>query len=469
MDLQKFVDCLDTMTCVMSVEMKEDGKRGDIRIVTGNKAYIDSIESAWDGPQLMMNKFIPNSLYQNYFPKDLNFEEICYRAAVLKKPVHTYVHPDRFDFWFNLFLLPLHNEGNIYYCTYTQEVTQQADTEQMAKKVNHEVTDAVLNTCIKLHGSTDFKQTINDVIVEIRKICNASSCTILTVDQKEKTCEVLADDRAENSGLESMANILNMDRDFYNIVETWPDTLSGSNCLIIKDENDMDYIKEKNPVWYNSLTGADVTSIVFFPLKNSGKLLGYMWATNFETSNAANIKEALELTTYFVASSLATHQLLKDMKTLSSVDMLTGVLNRNEMNNRIDSILRYEDPFENLGIVFADINGLKRTNDENGHGAGDQLLKNAAHVLADIFRDGEVFRAGGDEYMILMPNTTESFLADAVERARAAGLGFKNACFAAGYSFLPNSKDILKGLHEADERMYVDKEAFYEAHPDLVR
>ena len=76
MDLQKFVDCLDTMTCVMSVEMKEDGKRGDIRIVTGNKAYIDSIESAWDGPQLMMNKFIPNSLYQNYFPKDLNFEEI---------------------------------------------------------------------------------------------------------------------------------------------------------------------------------------------------------------------------------------------------------------------------------------------------------------------------------------------------------------------------------------------------------
>ena len=107
MDLQSFVDHMDSMTCVMSVEMKEDGKRGDIRIVCGNEAYVKSIENVWDGPQLMSNKFVPNSLYQNYFPTDLNFEEVCYRAAVLKQPVHTYVHPDRFDFWFNLFLMPL--------------------------------------------------------------------------------------------------------------------------------------------------------------------------------------------------------------------------------------------------------------------------------------------------------------------------------------------------------------------------
>ncbi len=468
MDLQGFVDQIDAMTCVMSVEMKEDGKRGEIRIVCGNEAYVTSIENVWDGPQLMSNKFVPNSLYQNYFPTDLNFEEICYRAAVLKQPVHTYVHPDRFDFWFNLFLMPLKNEGNIYYCTYTQEVTQQADSEQMAK-ISHEISDAVLKTCIKLHRSPDFKQTIKDVIKEIREITKASSCAILTVNEKAETCKVLAEDRAPESGLASMKSIVSAEVSFYDIVKTWPDTLAGSNCLIIKDEHDMEYIKEKNPLWYRSLTESDVTSIVFFPLKSSGKLLGYIWATNFETSNAANIKEVLELTTYFVASSLATYLLFKQMKTMSSVDMLTGVLNRNEMNNRIDTLLRDDVVINNLGVVFADINGLKRINDENGHGSGDHLLKNAAKILERVFDDCEVFRAGGDEYMILVPDTTEEWLQKKVEEVKASDLGFATACFAAGFSFLPSSKEILRGLHEADERMYKDKDAFYEAHPDLKR
>ena len=43
MDLQQFVNQIDAMTCIMSVEEKKDGSCGEIRIVTGNKAYIDSI------------------------------------------------------------------------------------------------------------------------------------------------------------------------------------------------------------------------------------------------------------------------------------------------------------------------------------------------------------------------------------------------------------------------------------------
>ena len=45
MDFQKFVDGFHTMTCIMSVENLGNGKWGEIRIVTGNKAYIDSMNS----------------------------------------------------------------------------------------------------------------------------------------------------------------------------------------------------------------------------------------------------------------------------------------------------------------------------------------------------------------------------------------------------------------------------------------
>ena len=85
MDLQKFVDQIEPMTCIMSVEEKEDGSCGEIRIVTGNKAYIDSIENpSPDVPMLKATHFEPNCLYERYIPKDLNFEMFCYNCAVRK-------------------------------------------------------------------------------------------------------------------------------------------------------------------------------------------------------------------------------------------------------------------------------------------------------------------------------------------------------------------------------------------------
>lgn len=469
MDFQGFVDAIDTMTCVMSVEMKEDGNYGDIRIVVGNQAYVQSIEAAWDGPQLMSNKFVPNSLYQNYFPKDLNFETVCYRAAVEKQPVHTYVHPDRFDFWFDLYLLPLINEGNMYYCTYTQVVTQKADTRKMSD-LSQDIATNVLNTCIKLSNTTDFNKTLNDVVKDVREICGSMICCILAVNPIDKTCRVLAEDNDEEHNMQTMQSVLDEDPDFYiNVAEKWEDTIGGSNCLIIKNEADMEYLKEKNPVWHESLITHDVESIVLFPMRFGQELLGYIWATNFDTDKADQIKQTMELVTYFVSSSVASVQLVSRLKLLSSVDMLTGVLNRNEMNERIDRIVSGEDHIRNLGIVFADINGLKRVNDDQGHFSGDQLLKRAAEILREVFRRCDIYRAGGDEFMIIVPDTSEKELADLCTELKGNGLGFGESCFAAGTCYVSDSQDIRKAMHTADERMYADKASFYEDHPDLKR
>ena len=468
MDFQALVDCIDVMTCVISVEMKEDGNYGDIRLVTGNKAYIRSVEEVWDGPALMSNKFVPNSLYQNYFPQDLNFERVCYRAAVEKVPVHTYVHPERYDFWFDLFLLPLINEGNMYYCTYTQQVTQKGDTKKMSS-LSGETASDVLNICLKLHGTTDFKETMTEVMKEIRDLCKARACTILLVDTKEKTCKVLAEDREDKREQSMMRTVVHREPNFYEIAVSWEETIGGSNCLIIKNDNDMDYVKRINPRWYTSMINAGVKSIVLFPLKSGGELLGYIWATNFETDNADHIKETLELATYFITSELSNDMLVKRLKVLSSVDMLTGVLNRNEMNNRVDRIVAGEDQINNMGIVFADLNGLKRVNDDRGHISGDQLLKQAAAVLQEVFPEGSIFRAGGDEFMVIVPDTSEEILNEKAQKVRNSELGFGSACFAVGSCFVESSKDILKALHISDERMYEDKDRFYQDHPDLKR
>ncbi len=469
MDFQKFVDGFQTMTCIMSVEKLPDGKYGDIRIVTGNKAYIDSIENMPDVPQAFSNKFIPNSLYQNYFPKDPNFEFFIYNSAVLKKPMHSYVHPDRFDFWFNLFSLPLDaDDGNLCYCTYTQELTHEADSAQMSN-VSHDTASEVLSTCIKLRGTTDFKTTMQEVIKDIRLICGAEYCGILNMDGLSNTCSVLCEDISENFRKTKYKEQW-FTPDFYEIAKTWDSVLNGSNCIIYRNQDEMEFIKERSPAWYKSLKEANVESLVLFPLKTGLELLGYIWANNFDTEKTVHIKETLELTTYFLASEISSYQMFDKFRILSTVDLLTGVLNRNEMNNRVMQLSADGRPGrKNIGIVFADLNGLKTMNDNHGHSAGDTLIKSAAKILKQVFPNDEIYRAGGDEFMVLLRDTTISQLEASAKKMKEIAASTETVSFAIGISIEEDSQHIYEAMKYADVNMYEDKKKFYEQFPERKR
>lgn len=471
MDLQQFVDRFDAMTCIISVEQKEDGSCGEIRIVAGNRAYIESIENPPPNvPRMMSTRFEPNSLYERYFPKDLNFELYCYTCAVEGKPTHSYVNPGRFDFWFDIYMLPLGHEENIHYCTYTQEVSRQADPKKMTG-ISQETARSVLNTCIKLRGvkdETEFENTMRSVIVDIRDLCKARNCAVLLLDESRKECRVLSEAVQTTQDLTEKRQ--SMMPDFYEVALSWLETIGGSNCLIVKDASDMEYIRERNPVWYRSLMQAQVQSIVIFPLKGGDEqLLGYIWATNFDTVDTLHIKETLELSTYFIASEIANHILLTRLRELSSMDLLTGIMNRNEMNNRIDELREGRAVIERLGIVFADLNGLKRVNDQQGHVEGDRMLKESAAVLRQVFAGDEIYRAGGDEFMIITRGAEEEELRERCEEIKRQAAAYRDVAFAVGYCVISDSREIRTALKTADERMYRDKETYYRDHPEIKR
>ena len=213
------------------------------------------------------------------------------------------------------------------------------------------------------------------------------------MDSYERTCKVIGEAFSEDTDLIPMENYL--DENFYSIAESWEGTIAGSNCLIAKNEQDMEVVKERNPVWYKSLTDAGCHTIVLFPLKRGNQLLGYIWAINFNSESAVKIKETLELTTFILASELGNYLLLDRLKVLSSKDMLTGVMNRNEMNNYVDALCAGEkDIVRSVGVIFADINGLKVINDVEGHNAGDISIKNAANTIREVVDEKNIFRAG---------------------------------------------------------------------------
>ncbi|MBR4791316.1 MAG: GGDEF domain-containing protein [Treponema sp.] len=468
MDFQKFVDTFTTATCVISVEKLPDNDYGEIRIVTGNKAYVDSIEQVGEGPRLMLNKFIPNSEYQKYFPKDLNFEDFCYKSAILKQPQHSYVHPDRFDFWFDLFSLPLESDDEkLAYCTYTQVVSHKPSTEKMSN-LSYDTSSDVLSACLKLKSSDDFNTAVKDLVQRLREICDSQYCCIMLMNIQDRTCHLLGESFSEDE--EFNENDDWMDGHFFDVAEGWEDLIGGSNCLIIKNKADWDYVLERNKPWGDELIYTGVKTMVLFPLRKNGNLLGYIWSTNFTPENAGRIKEILELSSLFISSEISNHLLFDRLKVLSTIDSLTGVMNRNEMNNRIDEIAgNAELSDKSVGIIFIDLNGLKRTNDERGHLAGDILLKEAASILKNLFGQDEIYRAGGDEFMVLSFGTTEEALNKKIAELRKQVELSDTVSFAIGSFFDPNSNNILSAMTKADKRMYDDKELYYAEHPEKKR
>ena len=221
---------------------------------------------------------------------------------------------------------------------------------------------------------------------------------------------------------------------------------------------------------YNSLKEANVESLVLFPLKSGYELLGYIWANNFDTEKTMHIKETLELTTFFLASEISSYQMFDKFRILSTVDMLTGVLNRNEMNNRVMQLGIDDRPGrKNIGIVFADLNGLKRMNDDNGHSAGDKLIKDAAAILKEVFTEGEIYRAGGDEFMILLRDTNMAQLEDYEKQIKERADKTDTVSFAVGLCIEEDSQKIYDAMKTADVNMYEDKKKFYNEHPDIKR
>lgn len=153
----------------------------------------------------------------------------------------------------------------------------------------------------------------------------------------------------------------------------------------------------------------------------------------------------------------------EQLKFLSWHDALTGLHNRTFFEQEIQRLEREDSP--SIGIIVCDVNGLKLINDTLGHHTGDVLLIAAADVIKSSLGKGQtVARIGGDEFSILMPESTAEEVAGAERRIRAAiekyneqdpkvplsmSLGFSTS--------MKGSRSIMDLFKEADNNMYREK------------
>lgn len=110
-----------------------------------------------------------------------------------------------------------------------------------------------------------------------------------------------------------------------------------------------------------------------------------------------------------VSSQLETYRLFENglkfdiISSLAYSDGLTGLGNRTAYLEQLEAYASGEMGISKLGIVFLDVNNLKKVNDNQGHEKGDELITVAARIISDSFgKLGKSYRIGGDEFCVLM-------------------------------------------------------------------
>ena len=109
--------------------------------------------------------------------------------------------------------------------------------------------------------------------------------------------------------------------------------------------------------------------------------------------------------------------------------------------------------------MYIDLNGLKRVNDQFGHRAGDELIVRAAMAAAEVFAE-DVYRVGGDEFVVLRFDITQEEFAARTDQLRKK-MRENQINASIGTVWRETAGDLEELLRCADESMYSEKKQYY--------
>lgn len=239
----------------------------------------------------------------------------------------------------------------------------------------------------------------------------------------------------------------------YDVILEWFKLHEKNDCLYIKSVINQ---LNDNSREYKQLCIDQITSFMLTPLMKNGEIIGFLWIDN-PKKNTDNIQVIKTISTLIV-SHISKDDLIKQLGNLSYSDSLTGLYNRNFYMKYVKQL--HLQPRNNIGVIFADINGLKQTNDNLGHEFGDILVQWSGKFLKRHLR-GFVFRIGGDEFVSFIENIEESEFYDLIDNVKSHLLKYQNIHISIGCKWNQYANDIDQLVKEADDIMYKEKELYY--------
>ena len=221
------------------------------------------------------------------------------------------------------------------------------------------------------------------------------------------------------------------------------------------------------------LRGLGGAAALLLPLSTAGRVTGLVEfiAENPGHSFHAGETALLRTMTNQVAASLENARLVRKLRDAAETDLVTGVYSHRHLQERLrQETARAARSRAPLSVLMVDLDDFKRINDSHGHQTGDRVLRSIAGALRAAVRTSDIVaRYGGDEFVVVMPETDLREAAGVAERAEraVADLGHPMAdgstvfvtCSAGLASHPRDGRTGRELLRAADAQMYAQKRA----------
>lgn len=189
----------------------------------------------------------------------------------------------------------------------------------------------------------------------------------------------------------------------------------------------------------------------------------YYGPHNWTEEERTAIKKLGRILQVFVESSR-----LKDvegfLQEVYMTDKMTNVRNNNGYERLLAKARKNIPQAEKIGVLYADLNGLKQANDTIGHHAGNKLLKGAADMLRKVFFAKDVYRIGGDEFLAIKIGIEEEVFMGMVKTFNSALRKDDEISMSVGYTWTVATDDIDALVKSVDKKMYRKKRAYHKEH-----
>lgn len=329
-----------------------------------------------------------------------------------------------------------------------------------ATKQRHELetalqAEAVLNETVQiLYAEPELDKALDLMLAHMGLYLQAERCLILNVEGGLMSCthEWFRQGAESNKGQCQDLPVRDLER--------WEGTLLRHNNVLVPDSS---LLAETYPEEYALLTRLKIENCVAAPILIRDHLAGIVVIANLPAKELDGASMMLLTLSYFIATSMVADQSRQLLEKASYSDIMTGVANRNAFIRDIESMQRSLDlqPVP-VGVIYFDLNGLKAVNDQQGHRAGDRLIMRLADAISLFFRKQEIYRTGGDEFVILCLNMPEPQFEERLARVVDHIASVSALSVSVGYAWDEGSgASLQKIIAVADAKMYEEKKAYY--------
>jgi len=446
-----FIDSSALAFGVFKVILSEDKESViDSKYIYVNQKYCDWAHKS--------REFFSTQTFNSFFGSNTSgrwFTQ-AYQAAILRETIHDKFYDPIAKCHVTYIISPV---DKLYgYLVYSFFNIDTETKEIVALEHKNKTANLLLSISKALSNNQSHENAIQYVLESLVPVFRSERIFLYeihenTIDTMVEVCKI---------GVDSNKKYL-VGRKFDTTIHEW--NMIPVNSEGYMEITDIDGLKENYGIDPHELKKLDIHKTFGLPLKdNSGNLIAYLGADNYELNDEYDLKGLFPTLSFFLSMRINLHNSMVHLHNLSHLDSLTGIYNRGGYLENVERYMKSHKQENCVGVVL-DIDDFKFVNDLYGHNVGDKTLQQLAKNIAKFFNKKCCYgRTGGDEFCVLLENTTIEESLPLIEQFSKLDQSFfyegqrYSFTISMGYAQYPEDGNTLHKLNSAaDSALYAAK------------